>query len=337
MNNPSSTAKPRCRGLLAAVGAALLLGGCATAQNPRDPFEKFNRAMFSFNDTVDTYALKPAATAYHEHTPSFFQTGVNNFFGNLADLWSAVNNLLQGKGQDGMNDLTRFGFNSTFGMLGLLDIASEAGIRKHNEDLGQTLGYWGVPSGPYLMLPLLGPSTVRDTAALPADFWGDPWSHKYPVGWRNVGIGVRAIDQRATVLDASTLLEEAALDRYEFIRDGYLQRRESRVYDDERSRARKPEPKAEAEEAAPQHEAAPLSPPQEAAPKQKDAAPQQKDAPAPPEAAPQQKDAAPPEPAAPQKDAAPQKPATPAQPAAPTQPSTPTRDAAKTVSSETPW
>jgi phospholipid-binding lipoprotein MlaA len=303
--------------LLAAVGASLLLAGCATAQNPRDPFEKFNRAMFSFNDAVDRYALKPAATVYQEHTPSFFQTGVNNFFGNLADLWSAANNLLQGKGQDGMNDLTRVGLNSTFGLLGVLDIASEAGIRKHNEDLGQTLGYWGVPSGPYLMLPLLGPSTVRDTAALPADFWGDPWTHKYPVGWRNVGIGVRAVDQRATVLDASNLLEEAALDRYEFIRDGYLQRRESKVYDDDRSKKRKPKSKEdEAEEAAPQHEAAPLSPPQEAAPKQKDGAPPQ-------DAAPKQKDGAPPDPAAPQ-------------PAAPTQPATPARDAAKTVSSETP-
>jgi phospholipid-binding lipoprotein MlaA len=314
--------------LALAAAASLLLAGCATAQNPRDPFEKFNRAMFSFNDTVDRYALKPAATVYKEHTPSFFQTGINNFFGNLADLWSAANNMLQGKGQDGMNDLTRFSLNSTFGILGLLDIASEAGIRKHNEDMGQTLGYWGVPSGPYLMLPLLGPSTVRDTAALPADFWGDLWSHKYPVVWRNTGIVVRAIDQRATVLDASNLLEEAALDRYEFIRDGYLQRRESRVYDDERSRKRMPKAKddlSEGDEAAPQqatpqqHEAAPLSPPQEAVPKQKDAAPQ--------------------EPAAPQEQPAPQQPA-PQQPApqqpAPQKPVVSPGDAAKTVSSETP-
>jgi phospholipid-binding lipoprotein MlaA len=160
------------------------------------------------------------------------------------------------------------------------------------------------------MLPLLGPSTLRDTAALPADLWGDPWSHKFPVGWRNTGIAVRAVDQRAVVLDASNLLEEAALDRYEFIRDGYLQRRESRVYDDDRSRNRKPKSKEDAEDAAPQqatpqqHEAAPVSPPQEAVPKQKDAAPQ--------------------EPAAPQ-DAAP-----------PAQPAAPKPDAAKTVSSETP-
>jgi phospholipid-binding lipoprotein MlaA len=127
----------------------------------------------------------------------------------------------------------RFAINSTFGIAGVLDIASEAGLQKHNEDFGQTLGVWGIPSGPYLMLPLLGPSTIRDTAALPADLWADPWSYTTPVNVRNIGIGVRAIDQRASVLEASNLFEEAALDRYEFIRDGYLQRRQSRVFDGE--------------------------------------------------------------------------------------------------------
>jgi phospholipid-binding lipoprotein MlaA len=221
--------------LLGSVVAGLMLSGCATSANPRDPLEKFNRGVFAFNDAVDRVALKPAATAYKEVLPTFVQSGVNNFFGNLSDAWSGVNNLAQAKGQDGMTDLTRFAFNSTFGIFGVLDIATDAGLRKHSEDLGQTLGYWGVPSGPYLMLPLLGPSTIRDTAALPVDLWGDMWAHKTPVNWRNVGIGVRAIDQRASILDASNLLEDAALDRYEFIRDGYLQRRESRVYDDERS------------------------------------------------------------------------------------------------------
>ena len=224
---------------LGAVAAGLLLAGCSTPpQNPQDPFEKFNRAVFSFNDAVDRAALKPAATAYKEVLPGFVQTGVNNFFSNLSDAWSGVTILAQAKGQDGLNDLTRFAFNSTFGILGVIDIATPAGLRKHNEDLGQTLGYWGVPSGPYLMLPILGPSTVRDAAALPADLWGDPWSHKTPVNWRNVGIGVRAIDQRASILDASNLLEDAALDRYEFIRDGYLQRRASKIYDDQRSQDR---------------------------------------------------------------------------------------------------
>lgn len=224
------------RRTLLALAAAGLLAGCATPANPQDPFEKFNRAMFTFNDAVDRAALKPAATAYKEVLPGFMQTGINNFFGNLTDAWSGMNNLLQGKGQAGMNDITRFAFNSTFGIAGVLDIASEAGLRKHNEDLGQTLGYWGVPSGPYLMLPLLGPSTVRDAAVLPADMWGDPWTHVDPTRTRYAGVATRAVDQRATILDASNLMEEAALDRYEFIRDGYMQRRESRVFDGEGSR-----------------------------------------------------------------------------------------------------
>ena len=215
----------------AAVAAAVLLTGCATSQNPQDPFEKYNRAVFTFNDAVDRTVLKPTATAYKKTLPSFVQTGVNNFFGNLSDAWSAVNNLLQGKGQEGMGDVTRFAFNSTFGLLGVLDIASEAGIPKHNEDFGQTMGVWGVPSGPYLMLPLLGPSTVRDTAALPADTAGDLWKYKDPKNWRNMGGALRIVDKRATLLDASNLLEEAAFDRYEFIRDGYLQRRQSQVFD----------------------------------------------------------------------------------------------------------
>jgi phospholipid-binding lipoprotein MlaA len=224
--------------LAMAAGAAVLLSGCATSNNPRDPLEKFNRAVFSFNDAVDRTALKPAATAYKNVTPDFVQTGVNNFFGNLSDLWSSVNNFAQLKGQDGMNDFTRFALNSTLGLVGVLDIATPAGLHKHNEDLGQTLGYWGVPSGPYLMLPLLGPSTIRDTAALPADFWGDAWTHVNDIPWRNSGIVLRAVDQRASVLDASNLLEDAALDRYEFIRDGYLQRRNSKVLDTDKAQVR---------------------------------------------------------------------------------------------------
>ena len=216
---------------LAAIAAAMLLTGCATTQNPQDPLEGYNRAVFRFNDAVDRTVLKPTATAYKKTLPEFAQTGVNNFFGNLSDAWSSVNNFLQGKGQAGMGDFARVALNSTFGILGVLDIASEAGIPKHNEDFGQTLGVWGVPSGPYLMLPLLGPSTVRDTAALPADIGGDIWKYKEPANWRNIGAGVRVVDKRATLLDAGNLLEDAALDRYEFIRDGYMQRRQSQVYD----------------------------------------------------------------------------------------------------------
>jgi len=214
-----------------ALAAACVLTGYVTPAHAQDPFEHFNRAMFTFNDTLDRVALKPAASVYKDTLPGFVQTGVSNFFGNLSDAWSGVNNLLQGKGAAGMTDVTRFAFNSTFGILGLLDIASEAGLQKHNEDFGQTLGVWGVPSGPYVMLPLFGPSTLRDTVALPADVWADPWRYKVPVALRTTGAAVRVGDQRATLLDASDLLEEAALDRYAFIRDGYLQRRESRVYD----------------------------------------------------------------------------------------------------------
>lgn len=216
---------------LAAIAAALLLTGCATTGNPQDPLEGYNRAMFSFNDAVDRSVLKPTATAYKNVTPSFVQTGVNNFFGNLSDVWSAVNNLLQGKGEAGMGDLSRVTLNTTFGVLGLFDLASEAGLPKHSEDFGQTLGVWGIPSGPFLMLPVLGPSTVRDTAALPADFGGDIWKYKEPANWRNIGAAVRVVDKRASLLDASNLLEDVALDRYEYLRDAYLQRRQSQVYD----------------------------------------------------------------------------------------------------------
>ena len=215
-----------------AVAATAVLSGCA-GPNPRDPYEGFNRAMFSFNDTIDKVALKPVATAYKNVLPSFVQTGINNFFGNLSDAWSVVNDILQGKGTQGARDLGRVGLNTTFGLLGFIDVATPNGLRKHTEDFGQTLGYWGVNSGPYLMLPLLGPSTVRDTVALPVDIAGDIWHYKDPVYIRNIGTVTRVVDQRANLLDASNLLEEAALDRYEFVRDGYLQRRESQVHDGE--------------------------------------------------------------------------------------------------------
>ncbi|RZJ85296.1 MAG: VacJ family lipoprotein [Massilia sp.] len=239
---------PRVHGL-AAIAAALLLTGCATTKNPQDPLEGYNRAVYTFNDAVDRTVLKPTATAYKNVTPGFVQTGVNNFFGNLSDAWSAVNNLLQGKVENGMGDVTRVAVNSTFGIFGLLDIASEAGIQKHNEDFGQTLGVWGVPSGPFVMLPILGPSTVRDTAALPADIGGDIWKYKEPANWRNIGAAVRVVDKRATLLDAGNLLEDAALDRYEFIRDGYMQRRQSQVYDGNVPRAPE-EPSGDPAEAA---------------------------------------------------------------------------------------
>lgn len=212
---------------------ASTLTACATTSDPRDPFESFNRTMFRFNDVVDKTALKPAATVYREILPSFVQTGIGNFFGNLGDVWSAVNNFLQAKGEDGANDILRVALNSTLGFGGVLDIASEIGLPRHKEDFGQTLGKWGFEPGPYVVLPLLGSSTLRDVIALPVDFSGDLWTYKDPVRWRNTGIVVRLVDQRAALLDASSLIEEAALDPYEFVRDAYLQRRESKVYDGE--------------------------------------------------------------------------------------------------------
>lgn len=208
---------------------AFALTGCAT-NHPQDPFEKFNRAMFQFNDAVDQAAVKPAAKAY-DKLPDFIQTGVGNFFGNLEDGWTAINNLLQGKMADGLSDVMRFTFNTTFGIGGLLDIGSEAGLQKHREDFGQTLGKWGIRSGPYVVLPIFGPSTLRDVAALPVDFEADLWNRVNPVHTRNAGYVLRTVDQRAAVLDASNLIEEAALDRYEFVRDAYLQRRQNKVHD----------------------------------------------------------------------------------------------------------
>jgi phospholipid-binding lipoprotein MlaA len=220
---------------IALLLAAVTLSGCATLSE-KDPYEQYNRTVFAFNDAVDTHALKPAATVYKKAVPSVVQTGVNNFFGNLSDLWSSANNVMQGKGERGLSDFTRVIINSTFGLGGVIDFASDAGLEKHSEDFGQTLGYWGVPAGPYVMLPLLGPSTLRDTVALPADIAADPWGYHMSVGVRNTGTVLRVIDQRAALLDATNLLEGAALNRYEFIRDGYLQRRKGQVFDGEGSR-----------------------------------------------------------------------------------------------------
>ena len=258
------------KGSLARIGLALAIAAsvsaCATGTNPRDPLEGYNRAMFKFNDTVDQVALKPVATAYKKVTPSFVQTGVGNFFGNLADAWSAVNNLLQGKGEAGLQDVVRVSMNSTFGILGLIDIASQAGIPKHSEDFGQTLGWYGVQPGPYVMLPLLGPSTVRDTVALPLDITGDPWRYKDPVSVRNIGTVTRVVDKRAALLDATNLMEAAALDRYEFIRDGFLQARESKVFDGDTERRDRKVPKNDTSDYEPAYDAQPQPVPAETPP-----------------------------------------------------------------------
>ncbi len=242
-----------------ALLVAGLASGCATKNNPKDPFEGYNRAMFSFNETVDKVALKPVATVYQKALPSFVQTGVGNFFGNIGDVWIAANNLMQGKVEDGMSDVARVTINTSFGLLGVLDIASEAGLPKHNEDFGQTLGRWGFRSGPYVVLPLIGPSTVRDTIALPADYFGDPLGYKHPVHVRNYAAGVRIVDRRAASLEAGKLVEEAALDKYEFVRDAYMQRRMSLVSDNGASE-KKPDYDSEGDNGKPAKRLAPVTP-----------------------------------------------------------------------------
>jgi phospholipid-binding lipoprotein MlaA len=215
------------------LAALVGLGGCATTGgNPGDPLEGFNRAMYSFNDGLDKVVIKPVASGYKAVMPDFARTGVTNFFANLGDIWIGVNNILQGKVGAGVSDLGRFLMNSTIGVLGLFDVASNAGLEKHNEDFGQTLGWWGVGSGAYVVLPILGPSTVRDGISLLALDWrGDPLWYVGNIPTRNELIGARVVDTRATHLDTTRLVDDAALDRYVFVRDAYLQRRRSLIYD----------------------------------------------------------------------------------------------------------
>jgi len=213
------------------VAALLPLAGCATGPNanPRDPFEPFNRQVSEFNDNLDAVILKPSATFYQEKVPPLVRTGVSNFFGNLGDAWSAVNSALQLNLGDAAENWMRFTFNTVFGFAGVLDIASELNIERHREDFGKTLGRWGVPAGPYVVLPLLGPSTLRDTAALPVDWQGDIVTHIRPEGQRNGLYVLRVVDVRSNLLRASDVLEGAALDRYSFLRDSYLQRRRAEI------------------------------------------------------------------------------------------------------------
>ena len=222
------------------ITLAFLAAGCATGGDPRDPLEGLNRGVQAFNDVVDENALRPAARLYRNVTPSGFRDGVRNFFNNLDDLYIGANNLLQGKVEQAMGDLMRVAVNTTLGFFGVIDWASDMGLDKHNEDFGQTLARWGLGNGPYLVLPLLGPSTLRDTAALPVDWEGDPVLAHIPVDERNALTVTRTVARRADLLDASRTLEEAALDRYVFLRESWLQRRRSLVYDGRPPRERPP-------------------------------------------------------------------------------------------------
>ncbi|MBA3031833.1 MAG: VacJ family lipoprotein [Gammaproteobacteria bacterium] len=226
----TQTAK-RLRSAVLLVALAGLLGGCATSGNPKDPIEGFNRAMYGFNEAVDAVVIKPVAQGYDYVLPSPVRTGVTNFFGNIADLFIGVNNLLQGKPDQAVSDLGRVLINSTIGILGLFDVATPAGLEKHEEDFGQTFGRWGVGNGAYVVLPIVGPRTVRDTAGFLLDVTVDPVANVNHVPTRNAMLALRLIDTRADLLPADKVIEEAALDKYTYVRDGYLQRRRSLVYD----------------------------------------------------------------------------------------------------------
>ncbi|HEU4441204.1 MAG TPA: VacJ family lipoprotein [Burkholderiales bacterium] len=216
------------------LGLLTALAGCASTgeeRDPRDPFEPFNRGVYRFNDKFDEYLAQPVARTYRKAVHQEIRSRVGNFFANIQDLFIGVNNFLQGKVQDGVNDWARFAFNSSFGLLGIHDVASEWGLEKHNEDFGQTFGRWGSPPGPYLVLPFLGSSTVRDGVGTALDYTASPASEIRPINLRNSLYGLYLVNTRADLLDASRLLEEAALDRYVFQRDAFLQRRRSLIYD----------------------------------------------------------------------------------------------------------
>jgi len=211
----------------------LVLGGCATVQQPSpdDPFEPWNRAMYQVHEVVDGHVIKPAVQAYVDVTPKPIQQGVRNFFGNLDDFVSAINDWLQWKLDKAGNDMGRVMINSFFGLGGIIDVASDAGIEKGNEDFGQTFGYWGFPQGPYLFVPVFGPTTVRDGTGTIVRAYAWPVTYVPDVPTRNILYAIGFVDARAQALQAESLVDQAALDRYTFIRRSYLQRREYLVRD----------------------------------------------------------------------------------------------------------
>ena len=274
--NPTGSRPPW---LLAALLAACLgLGACATTGgatgvtgsapstaaaaaapvlNPADPWERWNRRVYAFNDAIDSAVIRPLAEGYVKVVPSPVRQAVGNFGNNFGDAWSAVNHLLQGKFEGAMNSVMRVATNSVFGLGGLIDIASEAGIERQREDLGQTLGRWGVPAGPYVVLPLLGSSSVRDSATLIPDLYVSPTLLTDNHAAQGGLLSLYLIDTRANLLPATRMLDSIALDKYTFVRDAYLQRRLNDVYD-----GNPPQPKDEDDEA----EAAPATGAPSAAP-----------------------------------------------------------------------
>lgn len=217
--------------LMAMLSAA---SGCATSpgRNPKDPLESINRATFQFNETLDRTVATPIAKGYNAVVPDPVRTMVNNFFSNIGDVTVMINDFAQGRAADGLSDLMRIAANSFLGVGGLIDIATPAGLPKHDQDFGLTLGHWGIPAGPYLVLPLFGPSTFRDATGFAVDLEADPVAYLSPAE-RNALFGVNFVSTRARYLGATDLLSTAALDKYAFTRDAYLGRRKSRLTGDQ--------------------------------------------------------------------------------------------------------
>ena len=217
---------------MAALGLLVALAqGCATGPNanPADPLEPFNRTVFNLNEGLDRAIFLPVATAYKDVTPSPVRTGVHNFFSNIADVWSVVNNALQLKPKETLETGMRVAFNSIFGFAGVLDIGTEMRLARNKQDFGQTLGYWGMKSGAYVVLPFFGPSSVRDSLGTVVDSSVDIVSNAKNVPARNSLMGLRVVDKRVEFLGTEAVLEEASLDKYSFARDLYLQRRANSI------------------------------------------------------------------------------------------------------------
>jgi phospholipid-binding lipoprotein MlaA len=223
----------RALGAFVVAGALGAAGPAAAGDNPHDPYEGFNRAMFAVNEGLDMVLFKPIAQGYDAAVPLPAQAGISSFFGNLLEIQNALNNLLQGKGGDAAIDLGRLLVNSTVGIFGLFDVASELGLEHHREDFGQTLAVWGWADSDFLFWPALGPRTVRDTGGWVVDIYTDPtWATKYKsVATRNSLVALRFVDIRASLLPTDRLVDEASLDKYAYVRDGYLQRRRNLIYD----------------------------------------------------------------------------------------------------------
>lgn len=238
MMNGSAVLGWKKRGLSSVLGACLLSLALSAAavdgdddENARDPYKGFNKAMFAVNEAIDGVVTKPLAQAYDAAVPLPAKVGTGNFFGTIGDAWIGINNVMQGKFADAAVDAGRLAVNLTLGIFGLFDVASELGLEKHDEDFGQTLAVWGVGDGPYLYWPIIGPRNLRDTAGWAADIYVDPVGDVSSVPLRNTLMTLRLVDIRSSLLPTDKVVDEAALDKYSYVRDAYIQRRRNQVYD----------------------------------------------------------------------------------------------------------